>query len=85
MSFMKSGLRLLLVGVNQRLWYLGERVLSWNLGPSSPQVPALPPCSIFLGQRLKEEKLSVAISGFPAIEFTVDKPYVDTTFLHLAQ
>ena len=82
-SFAKSGLRLLLAGVNQRLWYLGERVLRWGLGPSARPVPTAPPCSMFFGQRLDGERLVAAIQGFPASEFTIDKPYQPWASAHL--
>ena len=60
-SFAKSGLRLLLSGVNQRLWYLGERVLRWGLGPSARPVPAAPTRSMFFCQSLGGEKLVEAL------------------------
>ena len=82
-SFAKSGLRLLLAGVNQRLWYLGERVLRWGFGPSGRPVPAAPPRSMFFGQSLVGEKLAEALRGFPASDFTIDKPYQPWASAHL--
>ena len=82
-SFVKSGLRLLLARVNQRLWYLGERVLRWGLGPSAQPVPAATPRSMFFGQSLGGEKLAEALQGFPASDFTIDKPYQLWASTHL--
>ena len=82
-SFQMSGLRLLLVGINQRLWYLGERVMYWSLGPLARQVLAAPPRSMFFGQELKGEKLAAAIKGFPALECSAERPYQPWASAHL--
>ena len=80
---MKSGLHLLLVGVNQQLWNLGERVLRWGSGPSARPVPAAPPRSMLFGQLLSEERLAESIRGYPSSNFVIEKPYQAWASAHL--
>ena len=57
--------RILLPGLGDRVWFLGERVYRWCDGPFFRRVPMAPPGDMFWGNELVGDELDVAERGFP--------------------
>ena len=57
--------RILLPGLGERVWFLGERVYRWWDGPFFRKVLMAPPTDMFWGSELVGDELSAAERGFP--------------------
>ena len=63
------------------MYYLGEHVLDWNLGPGQRCVP-MTPSVMFWTHQLIGEELGWALRGSPAIRRTTARqPNADITFI----
>ena len=49
------------------MWYLGERVYHWHLGPSRRRVPFPIPSSMLWSYSLSGPELRVALEGYDAL------------------
>ena len=58
--------RILLPGYGCQMWYLGERVYHWHLGPSRRRVPFPIPSSMLWSCSLTGPELRVALEGYDA-------------------
>ena len=58
--------RILLPGYGCQIWYLGERVYHWHLGPSRRHIPFSIPSSMLWSCRLTGPKLRVTLEGYDA-------------------
>ena len=58
--------RILLPGYGCQMWYLGERVYHWHLGPSRRRVPFPIPSSMLWSYSLTGPELRVALEGYDA-------------------
>ena len=59
--------RILLPGYGCQMWYLGERVYQWHLGPSRRRVPFPIPSSMLWSCSLSSPELRVALEGYDAL------------------
>ena len=59
-------IRILLPGYNCQMWYLGERVYHWHLGPSRRRIPFPIPFSMLWSYSLTGPELRVALEGYDA-------------------
>ena len=57
--------RILLSGLGEKVWFLGERVHRWWDGPFFRRVPMAPPGDMFWGSELVGDELAIAERGFP--------------------
>ena len=57
--------RILLSGLGDKVWFLGERVHRWWDGPFPSRVPVAPPGDMFWGSELVGDELDIAERGFP--------------------
>ncbi|CAL9028803.1 unnamed protein product [Prunus brigantina] len=61
--------RILLEGPAGSTWFLGERVAMQSLGTTEPQVPKIPPRTMFSDYKLTNElEVEEALNGYPASE-----------------
>ena len=58
--------RILLQGLDCRVWYLGERIHGWKADGRARRVPLPPPRGIFHGHLLRGEALAAALRGTDA-------------------
>ena len=58
--------RILLPGYGCQMWYLGERVYHWHLGPSRRRIPFPIPSSMLWSYSLTVLKLRVSLEGYSA-------------------
>ena len=72
--------RILLSGLGDKVWFLGERVHHWWDGPFLRRVPVAPPSDMFWGSELVGDELSAAERGFPIGDFLEGShlPYMTT-------
>ena len=56
--------RILLPGLIDKVWYLGEWVYHWWDGPCLRRFPIAPPCDMFWGRELIGEELAEAERGY---------------------
>ena len=49
------------------MWYLGERVYHWHLGPSRRHVPSPIPSSMLWSYGITDPELRVALEGYDAL------------------
>ena len=59
-------MRILLPGYGCQMWYLGERVYHWHLGPSRRRIPFPIPSSMLWSFSLSVPELQVALEGYDA-------------------
>ena len=59
--------RILLPGYNYQMWYLGERVYHWYLGPFRRRIPFSIPYSMLWSCSLTGNELRVALEGYDAL------------------
>ena len=59
-------MRILLPGYGCQMWYLGERVYHWHLGPSRRRIPFPIPSSMLWSCSLTGPELRVALEGYDA-------------------
>ena len=59
--------RILLPGYGCQMWYLGERVYHWNLGPCRRHVPFFIPSSMLWSCSLSGPELRVALEGYDTL------------------
>ena len=73
-------LRVLLAGIIDMMWYLGERVHHWWDGPYMRRVLVTPLGNIFWGREFTGEELIAAERGYPSEDLLegVNFSYVDT-------
>ena len=60
-------MRILLPGYGCQMWYLGERVYHWHLGPSRRRIPFPIPSSMLWSCSLTGPELRVALEGYDAL------------------
>ena len=60
-------MRILLPGYGCHMWYLGERVYHWHLGPSRRCIPFPIPSSMLGSYSLSGHKLRVALEGYDTL------------------
>ena len=60
-------LRILLPGYSCQMWYLGERINHWHLGPSKRRIPFHIPSSMLWSCSLTGPELRVALEGYDAL------------------
>ena len=60
-------MRILLSEYGYQMWYLGERVYHWHLGPSRRRVPFPIPSSMLWSYSLSGPELRVALEGYDAL------------------
>ena len=58
--------RVLLPGYGCHMWYLGERVYLWSLGPSRRRIPSSIPQSMLWSSSLNGSELRAALQGYDA-------------------
>ena len=58
--------RILLPGYGCQMWYLGERIYHWHLGPSRRCVPFPIPSSMLWSCSLSGPELRVTLEGYDA-------------------
>ena len=61
-----KAIRILLPGYGCQMWYLGERVYHWHLGPSRRRIPFPIPSSMLWSCSLSGPELRVALEGYDA-------------------
>ena len=71
-NFMAAAVRLetmmiLLHGYNYQMWYLGEYVYHWHLGPSKRSIPFPIPSSMQWSYSLSSPELRVNLEGYDAL------------------
>lgn len=77
-SFSANEYRILLPGVECRMWYLGERIFYWASGPQGRGIPISPPHSMFFGLDLEVADLREAILGIGVDDLLLPEgSYVD--------
>ena len=59
-------MRVLLPGYGCHMWYLGERVYLWSLGPSRRRIPSSIPQSMLQSSILSGSELRAALQGYDA-------------------
>ena len=59
--------RILLPGYGCQMWYLGERVYHWHLGPSRRRVPFPIPSSMLWSSSLSGPEVRVALERYDAL------------------
>ena len=59
-------MRILLPGYGCQMWYLGECVYHWNLGPSRRRIPFPIPSLMLWSYSLSDPELRVALEGYDA-------------------
>ena len=59
-------MRILLPGYDCQMWYLGERVYHWHLGPSKRCIPFPIPSSMLWSCSLTGPELRVTLEGYDA-------------------
>ena len=79
--------RVLLLGPDCRVWYLGERVCGWPAGGRSRRVPLPPPRGMFHAHLLKGDALDEACAGEDVDELLDRRKgrYSDFACTHLLQ
>ena len=60
-------MRILLPGYGCQMWYLGERVYHWHLGPSRRRIPFPISSSMLWSCSLTGPELRVALEGYDAL------------------
>ena len=67
--------RILLPGLIDKVWYLGERVHRWWDRPCLRRVPIAPPHDMYWGCELVGEELDGAERGYP-FEVLLEGPHI---------
>ena len=57
-------MRILLPGYGCQMWYMGERVYHWHLGPSRRHIPFFIPSSMLWNCSLTRPELRVTLEGY---------------------
>ena len=60
-------MRILLPGYGSQIWYLGERIYHWHLGPSRRRIPFPIPSSMLWSYSLTGPELRVTLEGYDAL------------------